>query len=227
VKNLTLLLTLAFGVSAFAMTPPKLPANMPPLQKPPAVKLRPAAKVVAPNGIAPKQTPRPLDRETIESMAIDANVKRFLLEQLEGAGRMAPAGELPANDEFLSRRRPALKSDALRAVANTTILTPRQATNDATQEYEPAVIVNRFSNVDWTTTVFMKYDSNNVRSSTRTAPTARAPSPGRSGCRRITPGAAIRSFRRTRTFRPASRRSAPTAAASACRSTRTTPSRLR
>lgn len=125
---------------------------MPPLQKPPVVKRR-----VGATQDQPKPTPRPIDRKAIEAMQLDPNVKRFLLEQIDGPRtQTAPDTQRePRTDgAVVDASRPPL-----RAVADTTILTPGQATNDAPQEYEPAVIVNRFSGVDRTTSVYMKYNT--------------------------------------------------------------------
>jgi hypothetical protein len=155
---------MSITVSAFAATPPKNAVDTP-LLTPPAPKVEAKKKSIeakrqdpearqtaAQDKSAKKDAPQPLDAKTIDSMHIDPNLRRVLLgreadtpvEQPQNAGSQLPEGASP---------------ERFQAVTDTTIVGASQASNDASEDYEPAIIVNRFGTTDRVTTVFMKYDT--------------------------------------------------------------------
>ncbi|HYC88396.1 MAG TPA: hypothetical protein VEO54_04225 [Thermoanaerobaculia bacterium] len=106
--------------------------------------------------------PKPLDAKTIESLDIDPNLKRMLLEGVGAQKSVTPEPpEEPAPDAGEAPAGPRARRDA-RIAANTVVVSTAQATADVNEDYEPAVIVNRFSGIDRVTTAFMKYDTGTI-----------------------------------------------------------------
>lgn len=152
-----LLLVASLSILAAGTTLASSPPKETNAKEPLVAAEEPARRAPAANAKA--ETPKPLDAKTIESLDIDPNLKRILLEGVGALKTVTPAEpEGPAPDAAADGS-PRLRSrkDAPIA-ANTTIVGTTQATTDSTEEYEPAIIVNRFGGVDRATTAFMKYD---------------------------------------------------------------------
>lgn len=148
-KTLVLLLSALTCCSVLAGTPPTLPAQLPPLEIPRAPHV-PARK---PNG-----RPVPASVEFIKSLGLSSSLERDLINQLTAHPPAASNAAPALNDPSA----PKSQSHHFEMITNTTPAGAGQATNDALQDIEPAIITNRFNSVDTTFHVFTKFDANNV-----------------------------------------------------------------
>src|SRR5437899_369573 len=142
-----------FPLAAWSTTPPPLPKNLPPLRTPP---------VPHPDAAPPAGAPVTIwTAQLIKSLNLSGTVERDFLTHLLPNLTASPNSEATPTSasvtvEHLRQHR------SLTPALNTTAGSTAQATSDTSQDIEPAIITNRFNGVDRTTTVFTKFDANNV-----------------------------------------------------------------
>lgn len=147
-KPLSLVLVALFAQSVFATTPTPLPTQLPPLQlaTPPTHVTRPVAGPPIRNWT----------RAVIESAGLSSTVRRDFLTHLLPFTQNQTATTAGSSDTTGAARY------HLRAKTETTAQSTAQASNDTLEDIEPAIITNRYNNVDRTTSVFTKFDASNT-----------------------------------------------------------------
>lgn len=154
------LLCCVFATVALATTPPMLPPNLPPLRVPAVPRVHPTPNPGPPFGA--------WTRDKIRELNLSSTVKLDLLRHLfPEQPQIATSADMETPD---ARMLPTFQMPQGRFAIqpNTTVDPTFRADNDASQDIEPAIITNRYTEndltVDRTTTVFTKLDANGVPS---------------------------------------------------------------
>lgn len=143
------------------MTPQNLPLNLKPLQTPPPPQPKPALPAL------PHVSH--WTRHLIDALGLSTAVRNDFLAHVTLVDEpIALADSVPEESPDSSGRsvlktaRPMMRFQTAQPLTWVSSASP--VTNDAAQDYEAAVITNRFSGTDRTTTVFMKLDANGAPS---------------------------------------------------------------
>ncbi|HET8774961.1 MAG TPA: hypothetical protein VFP80_14260 [Thermoanaerobaculia bacterium] len=150
----SLAVCLLVATALFAVSPPTQPAVLP-------------APVPTIDIEAPAVLPAPVvtifKKSTLETLALDWIVKRDLMQHIRFHDTDTPPPLEPGGDLMSSQWNGQVSTRLYgRPQTNTSITSTGQASNDAHQELEPAVITNRYSGVDRSTYVYMRYPNPNT-----------------------------------------------------------------